>query len=407
VPIYAYRGLTPDGRAVRGVVDADSARGARARLRRDGVYPTELTEEYANATESAAGGLSGRWSGRVGATDLAILSRQLGTLIGAGVPVVEALGAVGEQTERPAVARVLSHVRDRVIQGSSLADALAEHPAAFPDLYVGMIRAGEAAGALELVLDRLATYTESQGRLAAKVRAALAYPILMTVVSTGILGFLLAFVVPKVTRIFIEQKQDLPLATKILLGASDAVASSWWFLALLAIAAGFGLNAALRRPTGRLWIDRRILTLPYVGAVVTRVATARFARTLGTLLGNGIPLLGALDVAGGVTGHPAMAAAVGDARSAVREGQSLAATLRQSGLFPPLLIHMIAVGERSGELEAMLAKAADGYEQEVESTLATLTAVLEPAMIVVMGGVMLFIVLAILLPIFELNAMVR
>lgn len=407
MPIYAYRALTPDGRSVRGVVDADSARGARARLRRDGVFPTELTEESATQAAGGPGGLSGRFSSRVSTTDLALVSRQLGTLIGAGVPVVEALGAVGEQTERPAVSRVLSHVRDRVIQGSSLADAFAEHPTAFPDLYVGMVRAGEAAGALELVLDRLAAYMESQARLASKVRAALAYPLLMTVVSTGIVGFLLAFVVPKVTRIFVEQKQELPLATKILLGASDAVASSWWLLGLLAIAAGFGVNAALRRPAGRLWIDRRILTFPYVGAVVTRVAAARFARTLGTLLGNGIPLLGALDVAGGVTGHPAMAAAVGDARSAVREGQSLATTLRQSGLFPPLLIHMIAVGERSGELEAMLSKAADGYEQEVESTLATLTSVLEPAMIVVMGGVMLFIVLAILLPIFELNAMVR
>jgi general secretion pathway protein F len=406
VPVYAYRGLTPEGRAVRGVVDADSARGARARLRRDGVFPTELREETGTASGAGAG-LARRWSGRVGTTDLALLSRQLGTLIGAGVPVVEALGAVGEQSDRPAVSRILSHVRDRVTQGSSLADALAEHPSAFPGLYVGMVRAGEAAGALELVLDRLAAYTESQSRLATRVRAALAYPILMSVVSAGIVAFLLAFVVPKVTRIFIEQKQALPLATRILLGISDAVASSWWVLVLLGIAAGFGLNTALRRPAGRLWLDRQLLAFPYVGSVVTRIAAARFARTLGTLLENGIPLLTALDVAGGVTGHPAMAAAVEGARSAVREGQPLAAPLKSSGLFPPLLIHMIAVGERSGELEAMLDKAADGYEQEVESSLATLTAALEPAMILVMGGVMLFIVLAILLPIFEINAMVR
>jgi general secretion pathway protein F len=406
LPVFAYRGLTPDGRAVRGVVDADSARGARARLRRDGVFPTDLREE--RATTSTRGGLARRWSGgRVATTDLAILSRQLGTLIGAGVPVVEALGAVGEQSDRPVVTRVLSHVRDRVTQGSSLADALAEHPSVFPELYIGMVRAGEAAGALELVLDRLATYTEAQSRLATRVRGALAYPLLMSVVSAGIVAFLLAFVVPKVTRIFTEQKQELPLATKILLGASDAVASSWWLILLLLVAAGFGLNAALARPAGRLWLDRKLLALPYVGSVVTRIAAARFARTLGTLLENGIPLLAALDVAGGVTAHPAMAAAVEDARTAIREGQPIAAPLRQSGLFPPLLLHMIAVGERSGELEAMLAKAADSYEQEVESSLATLTAALEPAMILVMGGVMLFIVLAILLPIFEINAMVR
>ena len=404
--VFAYRGLTPDGRAVRGVVDADSARGARARLRRDGVFPTELREERPTAS-GAGGGLVRRWSGRVRTTDLAVLSRQLGTLTGAGVPVVEALGAVGEQSERPAVSRVLSHVRDRVTQGSSLADALAEHPAVFPDLYVGMVRAGEAAGALDLVLDRLATYTESQSRLATRVRAALSYPILMSAVSAGIVTFLLAFVVPKVTKIFTEQKQELPIPTRILLGISNGVAASWWFLLLLLVAAGFALNAALRRPASRLWLDRKLLALPIVGSLVTRIAVARFARTLGTLIENGIPLLAALDVAGGVTGHPAMAAAVEDARTAVREGQPLAAPLRQSGLFPPLLIHMIAVGERSGEVEAMLDKAADSYEQEVESSLATLTATLEPAMILVMGGVMLFIVLAILLPIFQINAMVH
>jgi general secretion pathway protein F len=270
-----------------------------------------------------------------------------------------------------------------------------------------MVRAGEAAGALDLVLDRLATYTESQSRLATRVRAALSYPILMSVVSAGIVTFLLAFVVPKVTKIFTEQKQELPVATRILLGISNGVAASWWVLLLLLVAAGFALNAALRRPASRLWLDRKLLALPIVGSLVTRIAVARFARTLGTLIENGIPLLAALDVAGGVTGHPAMAAAVEDARTAVREGQPLAAPLRQSGLFPPLLIHMIAVGERSGEVEAMLDKAADSYEQEVESSLATLTATLEPAMILVMGGVMLFIVLAILLPIFQINAMVH
>jgi len=181
------------------------------------------------------------------------------------------------------------------------------------------------------------------------------------------------------TKIFTEQKQELPIPTRILLGISNGVAASWWFLLLLLVAAGFALNAALRRPASRLWLDRKLLALPIVGSLVTRIAVARFARTLGTLIENGIPLLAALDVAGGVTGHPAMAAAVEDARTAVREGQPLAAPLRQSGLFPPLLIHMIAVGERSGEVEAMLDKAADSYEQEVESSLATLTATLEPA----------------------------
>lgn len=399
--VFAYRGLTSDGRTVRGVVDADSARGARARLRRDGIFPTSIDEERERGAPALPGG------GRVRPGDLALVSRQLGTLVGAGMPVVEALGAVSEQTERPAMARVLSHVRDAVTQGQSLADALAAHPSVFPGLYVGMVRAGEAAGALDLVLDRLAGYTESQARIRAKVRGALAYPVLMTVVSLGIVAFLLGFVVPRVTRIFTEQKQTLPLLTRVLLGVSNAVADWWWLLAGLLAAAAAALALSLRRPEGRLRFDRLLLTLPLVGPVMTRIAVARFARTLSTLLANGIPLLPALDVAGEVTGNAALTEAVGRARAAIREGQGLAGPLHESGLFPPMLLHMVSVGERSGELESMLDKAAIAYEQEIEGTLATATAVLEPVLIVVMGAVVLFIVLAILLPIFEINALVR
>jgi general secretion pathway protein F len=229
----------------------------------------------------------------------------------------------------------------------------------------------------------------------------------MAVTATGVVTFLLGFVVPKVTRIFEERHQALPLPTRILLAISGAVADYWW-IALLVVAAAIALLlVALRRPTYRLRFDRRLLTLPLVGSIATRVAVARFARTLATLLASGIPLLSALEVAGGVVGNRALAGALDDARQAIREGHSIAPPLRRSGVFPPLLIHMVGVGERSGELEAMLGKVADAYEQEVESTLATLTAVLEPAMLVLMGGLVLFIVLAILLPIFEINALVR
>jgi general secretion pathway protein F len=405
VPIFAYRGYTADGRNVQGFVDADTAKGARTRLRRDGVFPTDVAEERTSTGGRSV--LAWRPSGRVRSIDLAVVSRQLGTLIGAGMPAVEALAAVAEQTERPQFARILSHVRDRVTQGSPLAEALAEHPNAFPPLYVAMVRAGETAGALDLVLDRLATYTEAQARLVAKVRNALAYPILMTIVSTGIVIFMLGFVVPKVTRIFAEQHQTLPLLTRLLLGVSTAIADYWWVGALLLAAGATAALVALRRPSGRLWVDAKLLTLPGVGAIVSRVAVARFARTLSTLLGNGIPLLAALEVAGAVAGNRAIQQAIETARTAIREGHSIAGPLKHAGIFPPLLIHMIAVGERSGELEAMLAKVADAYEQEVDTTLGTLTAVLEPVMIVVMGGIVLFIVLAILLPIFEINALVR
>jgi len=406
VPVFAYRGLTAAGRNVQGVVDADSAKGARVRLRRDGIFPTDVTEQQ-HAESSGTSAFTRRRGPRMSSAELALVSRQLSTLIGAGVPIVEALAAVGEQSERPVVSQVLSHVRDQVTQGSPLADALADYPAIFPELYIGMVRAGEAAGALDLVLERLATYTEAQTRLTAKMRNALAYPVLMTLVSTGIITFLLGFVVPRVTRIFADQKQTLPFLTRVLLGISNAIASSWWLIVLVLAGLVAWFIAARRRPTWRLWFDHKLLTLPVIGPIVTRIAVARFARTLATLLGNGIPLLAALEVASGVAGNRALAQAIDEARQAIREGQSIAAPLRQSGLVPPLVTHMIAVGERSGELEAMLGKVADSYEQEVESTLGTLTAILEPITIVVMGGIVLFIVLAILLPIFEINALVR
>ncbi|MBM4268640.1 MAG: type II secretion system protein GspF [Deltaproteobacteria bacterium] len=405
MPVYAYRGLSEGGRQVRGVVDAESARGARTRLRRDGIYPTEVVEESARPSEGASR-LFQRGT-RVRNADLATLSRQLATLIAAGVPVVEALGAVSEQSESPTVTRVLSHLRDDVSQGTSLADSMSEHPGVFPELYVGMVRAGEAAGALDLVLERLATHTEAQTRLQARVRTALAYPLFMSLFSGAIVVFLLAFVVPKVTRIFSEQKQELPLPTRILLGLSNAITDNFLLLLIVLVLLVAGALAMLRRPGGRAWLDRRLLDVPFVGPILTKIAVARFARTLATLLANGIPLLTALDLARRVTGNVAMSDAVEEARAAIREGQGVAAPLRKTGLFPPLLTHMIAVGERSGELEPMLARVADAYEQEVESALGGLTAIFEPLMIVVMGGVMLFIVLAILLPIFEINSLVR
>lgn len=404
MPVFAYKGLNESGRNVQGVVDAESARGARSRLRRDGIYPTEVVEESAAPTGAA---LSWRPNARVTSTDLALLSRQLSTLLSAGVPLVEALSAVGEQSERAATKRVLSHLRDAVSQGTALADAMQEHSKVFPELYVGMVRAGEAAGALDVVLERLATYTEAQTRLRARVRNALAYPLIMSAISAGIVVLMLAFVVPKVTRIFADQEQELPLPTRLLLGASNAMTEHWWLLLLGAAALAAGVVALLRRPEGRAWVDRKLLTVPLLGPILTKVAVARFSRTLATLLANGIPLLGSLELAGRVIGNEALREAVEEARTAIREGAGVAEPLRRSGLFPPLLTRMIAVGERSGDLEPMLSRVADAYDQDVENSLAGLTAVLEPVMILVMGGVMVFVVLAILLPIFEINSLVR
>jgi general secretion pathway protein F len=405
MPLYAYRGLDAGGHAVGGVVDADSPRGARQKLRRTGVFPTDLNEERRDGPRGLS--ILARRPERVPAAELAAITRQFSTLVAAGLPLVEALGALVEQAERPTLSRTLAQVRQEVTEGSSLADALAQHPRLFASLYVNMVRAGEASGALHVVLERLADYTENQARLLRKVRNALTYPVLMLLISAVILFFLLSYVVPKVTRIFQETHQQLPLPTRLLLGVSDFVAQWWWLLLLILAGVGVGARRWARTPAGRDRVDRWTLALPYFGRLTQKLAVARFARTLSTLLASGIGLLPALDIVKSIVDNTVLTRAIERARDAIREGQSIATPLRESGFFPPLVVHMVAVGERSGQLEAMLAKAADTYDDEVENAVGALTTILEPIIIVFMGGVVLFIVLAILLPIFELNRIVK
>ncbi len=406
MPLYAYRGLDTGGRAVGGVVDAESPRGARQKLRRTGVFPIDLNEERRDAPRTARA-LTLTRADRVPAGELAAITRQFSTLVAAGLPLVEALGALTEQAERPALSRVLAQVRQQVTEGTSLADALAEHPRIFASLYINMVRAGEASGALHVVLARLADYTENQARLLGKVRSALTYPAIMLLLSAMILFFLLSYVVPKVTRIFQETHQQLPLPTRFLLGLSDFVASWWWAILLLSAAVAAAVARWSRTAAGRERIDRWTLTVPYFGGLMRKLAVARFARTLSTLLASGIGLLPALDIVKSIVSNSVLTRAIEQARDAIREGQSIAPPLRESGLFPPLVVHMVAVGERSGQLESMLGKAADAYDDEVENAVVALTTILEPIIIVFMGGVVLFIVLAILLPIFELNRIVK
>jgi general secretion pathway protein F len=335
------------------------------------------------------------------------MTRQLATLVGAGLPLVECLDALIEQVDAQSQKRILSQVRERVVEGGTLADAMKAHPRVFNDLFVNMVRAGEASGALDIVLMRLAEYTERAAALRGKVRAALMYPMFMAFFAAAILFFLLSYVVPKISRIFTETKQELPAITKVLLGMSDFAQHYWWLVVLLVLAATITGRVSLRTPAGRLRFDRGTLRLPYFGKLLKKVALARFARTLSTLLDGGIPLLQSLDIVKNVVNNVVLRNAIEDGRNSIREGHSIAEPLRKSGLFPPLLVHMIAVGEKSGELESMLSRAADAYDNEVEASVSALSSVMEPAIIIMMGGVVLFIVLAILLPIFELNQLVR
>jgi general secretion pathway protein F len=409
MPVYAYKGFSGDGRATGGIIDADNPKGARLKLRRSGVFPTEVSEqEVGHFTPLSERSFEIRsYFERVRPQDLALMTRQLATLIGAGLPLVECLDALIEQVDVQSQKRILSQVRERVVEGGTLADAMKAHPRVFNELFVNMVRAGEASGALDIVLMRLAEYTERAAELRGKVRAALMYPMFMSFFATAILFFLLSYVVPKISRIFTETKQELPAITRVLLGMSDFAQHYWWLIVLLVLAATMTVRVSLRTPSGRLRFDRGTLGLPYFGKLLKKVALARFARTLSTLLDGGIPLLQSLDIVKNVVNNVVLRNAIEDGRNSIREGQSIAEPLRKSGLFPPLLVHMIAVGEKSGELESMLARAADAYDNEVEASVSALSSVMEPAIIIMMGGVVLFIVLAILLPIFELNQLVR
>lgn len=406
MPVYAYRGLDADGKNVRGIVDAESARSARLKLRRTGVFPTDVSESSGGRTKSEARSVP-RFGERIAPQDIAVTTRQLATLIGAGIPLVESLSALIEQVEKSRLKHALTQIREQVVEGSSLADALAQHPRLFSDLYVNMVRAGEASGALDVVLARLADYTESSAELRSRIRSAMVYPAIMLSASFVILVFLVTFVVPRVTRIFVEQKQVLPLPTRILMGMSQLLLDWWIVFLALAVLFAIALRYWVRTPAGRLTFDRWRLSLPVFGKLSQKIAVARFSRTLSTLLRSGIGLLQSLDIVKNIVANRILFGAIEDARDAIREGQSIAPPLRQSGFFPPLMVHMIAVGERSGQLEEMLGKTADAYETEVETTVASLTSLLGPLMTLVMGSMVTLIVLAILLPIFQMSQMVR
>ncbi len=408
MPVFAYRGLSTQGRTVNGVVDADSARTARGKLRGMGIFPTELSEEIA-----ARSAISFRdWLPKIGriklsGPDLSLMTRQLSALLGAGVQLVDALGILAAQSAKAQVKRMMSQVRERVREGTSLADALAAHREVFSDLYVGMIRAGEAAAALEAVLDRLADYIESQSEFVAKVRSALTYPFIMMGVGIAIMGFLVTYVVPQVATIFRESHAALPLATQLLIGLSDILIGYWYLILLGLLGSLAGIAVGLSTVRGRRMWDTLVLKLPYVGQTLIRIICARFARTLGTLLASGVQLLPALDAVKGVVTNGLLRDAVENSRESIREGHGMGETLKMSGLFPPLLVEMVKVGERSGELEQMLERVADAYEHEVSNSLSQMTTILEPVMTLTMAGMIVFMMMAVLMPIFQLNQLMQ
>ena len=403
MPVFAYKALDQSGKNVEGLKEADSPRTLRTVLRRDGLFLTEVTGEKQAKAASPEVNVR-RWvGGRVKADDVAVATRQLAVLVNAGIPLVDALTALVEQVDHERLKRVLSAVKQRVNEGSSLADALAQHPKAFSTLYVNMIRAGESSGALDVVLFRLADFTESQARLRSKVLGTLTYPAAMLVIGSVIMGILFTVVIPKITKVFEDTKVVLPWTTRFLIGFSTFVHDWWWAIGLLQIAAVYAFLRWRKTPAGRARWDIWVLDAPIFGPLVRQVAVARFSRTLATLLKSGVPLLTSMDIVRNIVGNTRLAAVIEEARESIKEGESIAAPLKRSGEFPPLVYHMVAIGEKSGELEAMLGNVANAYDSQVETKIAALTSLLEPVMIVVMGVAVAFIVFSILMPILQIN----
>ena len=405
--VYEYKGLDGAGKVAKGIIDADSPRQARAKLRRSGIFPTDITIDRQTKKSVAEGVSIGELFTRIRIQDISIMTRQMATLLGAGLPIVEALNALIDQTENPRLKKVITQVRESVNEGSSLADAMSRFPKVFSELYVNMINAGESSGALDIVLKRLADFMESQVILRNKVLSTLSYPLILVIVGIAILSFLLIYVVPKVVRIFDELQQALPIPTMILISVTDFLRDYWWVLLLVIGGILFALRQYFTTESGHRSYDQMILKIPLTGKLLRIIVTTRFARTLAILLNSGIPLLRSMDIARAVVNNAIISEAIESAKEGIREGEAIAEPLRRSKVFPSMVTHMIAVGEKTGELEQMLFRVSEAYDSEVETTISRMTSLLGPIVILLLGGVVLFIVLAILLPIFEMNQIVR
>ena len=406
--VFEYKGIeVASGKAVKGYRDADSPKALRGLLRREGILLTLATPESERKAKSQRDIQLLAFMKRPSSADVAVMTRQLATLVRAGVPLVESIGALVDQVEKESLVRVLTALGEALKEGTAFATCLAQHPKVFPPLYINMVAAGEASGTLETVLERLADFMEGQARLKGKLVSALAYPVLMTLIATALVGALMVGVVPKVTSMFESLQQELPWYTALLIFVSDTLRAYWWLLFGVLGASIYAFRRWRSTPGGRLTWDRFMLRVPIFGRLNLLVAVARFARTLSTLLASGVALLSAMDIVKSVLGNAQLEAVVKDAISSIREGESIADPLRRSGYFPPMVTHMIAVGERSGQLEQMLQNVSRTYEADVETKVTTLTSLLEPLIIVVMGGMVAFIAMSIIMPLVQMNQMVQ
>lgn len=401
MPIYEYRGLTKDGRNTKGVVDADSLRAARTKLKKDGVFVTEIRDKK---KETAGRKKAAVKTGKVDIKDLSLMTRQMATLFKANIPLVDTLAAVSEQVENPILSEALADCKNMVNEGSTFHKALTKYPNLFDNIYLSMVEAGEASGSLDSMLMRLAEFKEADADLRDKVSSAMTYPIIMLTITFAILIGLFVFLIPKLTVIFESNPSlTLPWYTVAIIAFSNFLVGFWYVIAGVLIVAWLIFNNWKKSDAGAKQWDALSLQLPVAGPLVRMVAVSRFTRTLATLLTGGVPMLNALDIVRRVVNNHVIATAIDEARSNISEGENISGPLKKSGQFPPIVIHMVNIGEKTGELEAMLMQVADAYDFQVKNKLAGVTSIMGPIMTVVMGLVVGIIVMAVLVPMFELT----
>ena len=406
MPAFRYEAVDTAGATKKGVVNADNVRSARADLRAQGLVPLAV-EAITTQVDEAGRAKGNRFSDRLSTVELAMFTRQLASLLEAGLPLEQAFSALLEQAERPYVRDLVASIRSEVMGGVSFSEALSRHPRDFADIYRALVTSGEQIGHLSRVLSRLADYIERRNALVNKVKLAFTYPAIVTVVAFAIVIFLLTYVVPQIVSVFANTKQKLPLLTVLMLGVSDFVKNYGWIVLLIVVACAFAWRRALKDPQIKRRWHTWLLTAPLYGKFERSLNTSRFASTLAITSGSGVPILRALQTSRDTLSNVAMRDLVDDATASVREGVSLARALSAQKHFPPMLIHMIRAGEITGELPAMLDRAASAQEQDLERRTLTIAGLLEPALILIMGVVVLLIVLAVLMPIIEINQLVH
>lgn len=408
MPAFQYQAIDARGREKQGVIEGDNARHVRAQLRDMALVPTSVTPVREGKTTEAQSRPASRFFKKgIKPNDLCLLTRQLASLVQSGLPLEQCLRAVAEQNDKRHIKSMMMEVRSGVLEGHSLAISFGSFPHVFSDLFRSTVAAGEHAGHLDVVLERLADYVEERNRMRQKIRLALLYPSILTVLSFLIVTGLLAYVVPSVTKVFSDTGQSLPWLTSVLIATSDWVRSYGLFVLIVVVAGVVMFRLALKQESFRYRFHQLLMRVPFFAKIIKGLDTSRFARTLSILKASGVPLLEALKIASEVVNNLAIKRSVVLAANRVREGTSLNIALKDSGYFPPMAVHMIASGEKSGDLESMLERVANNQDQEFEQLMSTLLGLVGPLMVVMMGGIVLVIVLAVLLPIFEINQLVN